>query len=48
MLTIILTIVSLAVGWACGEWSGYKRCVKDYKDLSEKVEKKDLPMFINS
>jgi hypothetical protein len=45
---IILIAIAFSVGWACGEPSGYNRCVRDYKEISDKVGEKDLPLFINS
>jgi hypothetical protein len=37
MLTILAIAAALFVGWACGEYSGYNRCVRDYKEASDKV-----------
>jgi hypothetical protein len=37
MLTAIAIIAALFAGWACGEHTGYKRCVRDYKEASDKV-----------
>jgi hypothetical protein len=34
---IALGSIAFIVGWACGEPSGYNRCVRDYKEASDKV-----------
>jgi hypothetical protein len=48
LITILAIAAALFAGWACGEPSGYNRCVRDYKEISDKVREKDLPLFINS
>jgi len=46
-ITIAAIIAALFAGWACGEHIGYKRCMRDYKEISDKVGENDLPLFIN-
>ena len=48
MLIISLVLITGLVGYVCGEWSGYRKCIKDYKDIMNKVSEKYLPLFINS
>jgi hypothetical protein len=37
LITILAIAAALFAGWACGEWSGYNRCVRDYKEERDKV-----------